>query len=86
MSTPPKPGIYKTEPYTCLLKVPEFQHDDTSVHSSAKPVPEMPTHHPELKLIPQAKGQSLGLKEKTDSIPDITNSVPDIHLELPKTP
>ena len=48
------PGIYKTEPYTCLVLVPGRHLDDKSIISGNRgPQIQMPTVRPDLKLIPR---------------------------------
>jgi hypothetical protein len=48
----PMPGIYKTEPYACIVLVPESQADDRSVVKPTDRGSAMPVIKPELRFIP----------------------------------
>lgn len=47
-----KPGLYKTEPYTCIVIVPDKQADDRAVHKPTVAPFEMPVTKPELRFVP----------------------------------
>jgi hypothetical protein len=48
----PAPGVYKTEPYACIVIVPGEHPDDKCVIHPPEPVPNMPVVKPELRFIP----------------------------------
>ena len=48
----PAPGVYKTEPYTCIVIVPGASPDDKSVIHPAEPAPNMPVLTPDLRFVP----------------------------------
>lgn len=48
----PAPGVYKTEPYTCILVVPGGHPDDHSVIHAPEPSPNIPVLKPELRFVP----------------------------------
>ncbi len=48
----PKPGVYRTEPYACIVVVPGKHPDDRSVVKPGDPGPPMPVVRPELRFIP----------------------------------
>jgi hypothetical protein len=47
----PKPGVYKSIPYTCLIIVPSGQLDTASIFPPSN-TPPMPQIEPKLDLIP----------------------------------
>ena len=47
-----KPGIYQTKPFTCIVVVPEAQHDDCCITGGADGVSKMPIREPSLQFIP----------------------------------
>lgn len=47
----PAPGVYKTEPYTCIVAVPGGHSDDKMMHPRGAQ-PYMPTVQPDLRFIP----------------------------------
>jgi hypothetical protein len=51
-SPPPAPGIYLSEPYTCIIMVPKDTHDDCCIGGMPRFKSKMPVHRPGLKLIP----------------------------------
>jgi hypothetical protein len=53
------PGLYKTEPYTCLVLVPGPHPDDKCIIGSraVQPTEQMPMSQPELQFIPQKPPQ-----------------------------
>ena len=48
----PKPGVYKTEPFTCIVIVPGKNADDRSLFKPAEPGSAMPVVRPELRFVP----------------------------------
>jgi hypothetical protein len=56
----PKPGVYRTEPFACIVVVPGAQHDDACIIGSTnrhgglavEPKLNMPTMNPPLRFIP----------------------------------
>ena len=46
------PGIYKTEPYTCIVIVPAEHPDDKSMIRPPETVPNMPVLKPDLHFVP----------------------------------
>ena len=48
----PAPGVYRTEPYTCIVIVPGGHADDKSVIHPAEPGPNMPVLKPDLRFVP----------------------------------
>jgi hypothetical protein len=50
--TPPKPGVYTTEPFTCIVIVPPKQPDDQSVMKPKESGSAMPVIKPDLRFIP----------------------------------
>jgi hypothetical protein len=46
------PGLYKTEPYTCIVIVPNKTADDRAVVKSPESGHEMPVVKPELRFVP----------------------------------
>lgn len=56
-----QPGIYETEPYTCIVVVPGPLPDDKIIVGRGRPegtnvfVPRMPMVQPELRFIPRGK-------------------------------
>ncbi len=54
-----QPGIYETEPYTCIVVVPRAHPDDKMIVGQGRPtgtnvfVPRMPMVQPELRFIPR---------------------------------
>ncbi len=48
----PRPGVYRTAPYTCIVIVPGAHPDDKSIITPSAPVAKMPMIKPELKFIP----------------------------------
>ncbi len=69
LSSTPAPGIYKTEPHTCLVLVPEGDRDAKMLIPSEKSWEKfgalpprqpggMPEYKPELRLVPRAVGPS----------------------------
>jgi len=48
----PAPGVYKTEPYTCIVIVPAGHSDDKSVIHPPDPGPNMPVLKPDLRFVP----------------------------------
>lgn len=55
LSTPQplKPGVYLSEPYSCIVIVPGAQADDGALIPPAEPVPPIPVVRPELRLVPR---------------------------------
>jgi hypothetical protein len=53
------PGIYKTEPYTCLVLVPGPHPDDKCIigNGAGQPNIQMPIRRPELQFIPRKPSQ-----------------------------
>src|SRR5215471_6599865 len=51
-SSAPLPGVYKTEPYACIVIVPGGHPDDQSVIHPPDPAPNMPVLKPELRFVP----------------------------------
>jgi hypothetical protein len=50
----PKPGVYTSAPYTCVVIVPDGHIDEKFVIGGAGPtIPDMPTIVPHLELIPR---------------------------------
>ena len=47
----PAPGVYKTEPFTCIVLVPGSNHDDRMVIGTANPDPKM-SRSPDLRFVP----------------------------------
>ena len=55
LQTPPSglaPGIYETEPYTCIIIVPGEHPDDRMAIHPPDPAPNMPVLKPDLRFIP----------------------------------
>ena len=55
LQTPPSglaPGIYKTEPYTCIVIVPGEHPDDRMAIHPPDPAPNMPVLKPDLRFTP----------------------------------
>jgi len=50
----PKPGVYKTMPYTCIVVVPPACPDDRSAVKPADPGPSIPMLQPDLRFIPRS--------------------------------
>jgi hypothetical protein len=50
--TAPQPGVYKTEPYSCLVVVPGPHPDDKCIVGAPGRGSEMPVIVPELRFIP----------------------------------
>jgi hypothetical protein len=48
---PLRPGIYLTEPYTCMVKVPGAQPDDCMLNNGPKPS-SIPSRNPGLEFVP----------------------------------
>jgi hypothetical protein len=46
------PGVYSTEPYTCIVIVPVAHPDDQSVIHPPEPAPNMPVLKPDLRFVP----------------------------------
>lgn len=46
------PGVYKTEPYTCIVIVPGEHPDDRMAIHPPDPAPNMPVLKPDLRFIP----------------------------------
>ena len=46
------PGVYKSEPYSCLVIVPDPHIDEKMVRSLDGAVPSMPTVKPDLRFVP----------------------------------
>lgn len=53
------PGVYKTEPYTCLVLVPGPHPDDKCIvgNRTIEATERMPTRQPELQFIPRKPSQ-----------------------------
>jgi len=53
------PGVYKTEPYTCLVLVPGPHPDDKCIigNRAIQPTERMPMRQPELQFIPRKPSQ-----------------------------
>ena len=53
------PGLYKTEPYTCLVLVPGPHQDDKCIigNGTTQPTIQMPIRRPELQFIPRRPAQ-----------------------------
>ncbi len=51
----PAPGLYKTEPFSCLVLVPGPHPDDRALAPGAAVDPKMPIVKPELRLVPWPK-------------------------------
>jgi hypothetical protein len=66
-----KPGIYRTEPFACMVKIPGPQHDDNSIQIGGWERYNMPTAKPGSEMIPNP-----------DHMP---NKVPDLKL-IPESP
>jgi hypothetical protein len=49
---PLKPGLYKTEPFSCLVLVPSAQADGRAIVKPKEPSPPMPVVKPDLRFIP----------------------------------
>jgi hypothetical protein len=49
-----KPGVYKTEPYACIVVVPGRSIDDHIVVTSDTPDAKMPVIKPDLRFVPFA--------------------------------
>lgn len=52
--TQPAPGLYKSEPYTCLVLVPGPHPDDKALVPAAPVSPRMPQTAPEFRLVPRS--------------------------------
>jgi hypothetical protein len=52
IALPLKPGVYKTEPFSCLVIVPGAQADDQAIIGPSEPVPPMPMIKPDLRFVP----------------------------------
>lgn len=50
----PAPGLYKSEPYTCLVLVPGAHPDDQALVTPAPVSPRMPQTAPDLQLVPRS--------------------------------
>ena len=48
----PAPGVYKTEPFACIVVVPSSNHDDRMVIGAANPDQKMPIVPPDLRFVP----------------------------------
>lgn len=48
----PAPGVYKTEPFACIVIVPDGHLDEHMLTRPAGPVPNMPMLKPELRFVP----------------------------------
>lgn len=46
------PGVYLTEPYTCMVMKPGAMHDDIMVGKVTAPTNSMPIIRPKLKAVP----------------------------------
>lgn len=46
------PGVYRTEPFSCMVRVPGPMHDDVSMFPQGTPEPPIRIIRPELKAIP----------------------------------
>jgi hypothetical protein len=59
VSNTPPPGLYKTEPYTCLVLIPGPHPDDKCIigNGAAQPNIQMPIRQPELQFIPRKPSQ-----------------------------
>ena len=55
-NAPFAPGLYRSEPYTCLVLVPDRGIDEKSVVDPGKTASPMPLVKPELKLVPVKPG------------------------------
>lgn len=58
MNLPPRslaPGIYKTEPFTCIVVVPGSNSDDQMVIGPANPDQNMPIIPPHLRFVPLSR-------------------------------
>jgi hypothetical protein len=54
----PQPGVYKTEPYACIVVVPEFHPDERMIIGGNKEIESaMPIIKPETRLIPFRAGR-----------------------------
>ena len=62
LSGSPGPGLYKTEPYTCLVLVPGKHPDDRMAQRRQLQLPEtaarMPVVRPELRFVPWPPNQT----------------------------
>jgi hypothetical protein len=47
-----EPGVYRTEPYACLVAVPWPQHDDVCAIGGTDSFSKMPISEPDLRFIP----------------------------------
>lgn len=48
----PAPGVYKTEPFACIVIVPDGHLDEQMLIPAAGPVSNMPVLKPELRFVP----------------------------------
>jgi len=48
----PAPGVYKTEPFTCIVVVPSSNHDDRMVIGPANTDQQMSIIPPDLRFVP----------------------------------
>ncbi|MHC1763200.1 MAG: hypothetical protein AB9869_02685 [Verrucomicrobiia bacterium] len=55
----PAPGLYKTEPYSCLVLVPGPYIDEKSIIKPSLPLPPMPTVDPGLEFVPWPRPKAL---------------------------
>ena len=51
-SNSPAPGVYITEPYTCIVVVPDRHPDEASAVNPTQRTAPMPTIQPDVRLIP----------------------------------
>ena len=55
ISGPPAPGVYKTEPFTCIVVVPGSNHDDRMIIGPANPDQRMSIVPRDLRFVPLSR-------------------------------
>jgi hypothetical protein len=50
-----EPGVYRTEPYACIVVVPEPQQDDCCIIGRTDKNSKMPMREPDLRFIPMSR-------------------------------
>ena len=46
------PGVYRTKPFSCMVRVPGPMHDDISMFPQSRPEPPIRIIRPELQTVP----------------------------------
>lgn len=79
------PGVYRTTPYACLVKVPGNVRDDIARHESTAHSNVMPVLRPELRPLPPAMPPKQALPVRVKKI-NAARMIWDTRPEIRETP